>query len=298
MLRLTVSAPGGKKAEIECSDTSSFGDVKTRITEILGVPVDKQRLLCAGKERKNNNETLAAAGVTAKSKLMLMLAPGYKMPEVAPEPAASASGYASGEVPKASTEESPAKVVDSQLPLKEGSGASATPGTVRVRKGRDRYNITVTQGLHAATFGDLAQHLSTLIEVPADRLRMLCRGKEAVDADPLDTKEGTKEVGVMLLFREAFHVANDGSSWLKEESETITEVEESLAKISKRIEANLCDAETLLRLGEIGGIVATLAQGIDSVRIDEAKMADLRLLKERIKKAEEKLHELGKKHKI
>ena len=57
-------------------------------------------------------------------------------------------------------------------------------------------------------------------------------------------------------------------------------VEESLEKISKRIEANLCDAETMLRLGEIGGIVATLAQGVDSVRIDEKKMTEMKALKD------------------
>merc|ERR1712216_413820 len=206
-----------------------FGDVKARLNEILGVPVDKQRLLCAGKERKDNNEKLATAGVTAKSKLMLMLVPGYKMPEVAPQAAASASG----EAPKsaAAVEESPPKVVDSQLPAKEGSGPAATPGMVRVRKGRDRYNVTVTQGLHAATFTDLAQHLSGLIEVPADRLRMLCRGKEAANADPLGN-EGTKEVGVILLFREAFHVAADGALWLKEETEALTDVEADIEKIA------------------------------------------------------------------
>lgn len=111
MLHLTVTAPGGKKAEIDCAETSSFGDVKVRLTEILGVPVEKQRLLCAGKERKDNNEKLAAAGVTAKSKLMLMLVPGYKMPESAPQPAAGSSGYKSEEMPKPAMEESPPKVL-------------------------------------------------------------------------------------------------------------------------------------------------------------------------------------------
>lgn len=102
----------------------------------------------------------------------------------------------------------------------------------------------------------------------------------------------------MLLFREAFHVANDGALWLKEEQDSLTAVMDDLEKISKRIEANLCDAETMLRLGEMGGIVATLAQGVDSVRVDEAKLPEIRAFKERIKKAEDKLAELGKKHKF
>jgi len=82
MLKLIITAPGKHKVELECQPSDTFADVKAGVQRALGVPPDKQRLLCNGKERKDAKETLVAAGITAKSKLMLMLAPGYTMPVV------------------------------------------------------------------------------------------------------------------------------------------------------------------------------------------------------------------------
>jgi len=266
MLKLVVTAPGGRKAELECEPSATFGDVKVRIEKTLGVPLDKQKLLCNGKERKNAAETLASAGVTGKSKLMLMLTPGYQMP---PAPTAVAS---SSEEPAAAVDvvedegEAEALDLDGELPLPTGAvRLSDGAGVVHVRQGKNRYHVKVPHGLGTATFGELADYLVASLlfppGLPSAELRLIAKGKTASRSDTLAT-DATREASVMLLFREGFHLAAEGANWLRERSVELTEAEALLEKLGKRIEANFSNEETYVQLEQVAGLFSPHAAGM------------------------------------
>merc|ERR1712039_176422 len=132
-----------------------------------------------GKERKDDKETLAAAKVKTKAKLMLMLVPGYSMPAApaAPEEAAA-------EVPT-TVQEPPAQPMDveGELPAPSDAAApgygSASSATFHIRHGKSKYHIRIPQGLQTATFKDLATYLSTAFfeGVPVAEFRFVVKGK-------------------------------------------------------------------------------------------------------------------------
>ncbi|CAK0871612.1 unnamed protein product [Prorocentrum cordatum] len=296
MLKLVVTAPGKLKAELECSPDATFGDVKRQLQEKLGVPTDKQRLLCNGRERKDAGETLTGAGVGAKSKLMLMLAPGYTMPAAPPaaEDAAAPAGAAGAQAEQPTAP----KEAEGELPwpggATAGEGVSAA-GTVHVRRGRDRYHVRVPQGLAQATFGQLAEYLAGafLGGVPASELRFLAGGRTPGASDALGAP-GAAEAQVMLLFREGFHTNADSAIWLRDSRAELKEAEEVLERLGKRIEANFSNEETALKLAEVGGVVATLRQSVDSVRVFESSVAELQQFREQVIAAEAKAEALRK----
>lgn len=298
MPQLTVALPDKRKIEVDLELSATFQQVKVQIERQAGVPPEKQRLLCGGKERKNGAETLEAAGVSGKTKLMVMLVPGYTMP---PPPAAAAEGEA-GDVaaaeagPEAASSEPAAVELDGELPVPESAAAQDKPGLVHVRQGANRFHVRVPHGLAAATFGELADYLSNQMlprGIPASELRILCRGKTAEPDDVLDPK-GSSELTVMLLFREGFHVAADGANWLKEYQAELAVAEAQIERLGKRVEANFTDAEMSLRLGELGGLVSTLKQSVDSVRVSEAKLPEMREFRDRVLAADERLETIRK----
>jgi len=291
MLRLVISAPNKQKVELECQPSDTFADVKVGVEKALGVPPDKQRLLCNGKERKDAKETLAAAGVTAKSKLMLMLAPGYSM--TAAPAAAEGSGSSA---PATADPGAPAPVdVEGTLPRPEGV-TEGEPGTVLVRQGPNRYRIRVPQGLAAASFCELAEYLSAELlprGIPASELRLICRGRTVTPTDVL-LPGGGSELSVILLFRENFHAAAEGAAWLRERSAELGEAEVQIAKLRKRIEANFSDAETSVQLAEVGALVETLRQSVESVRVSDAKLPEMQHFRDRVLAADAQLEKLRK----
>mmetsp|Transcript_123058 Transcript_123058/g.244955 ORF Transcript_123058/g.244955 Transcript_123058/m.244955 type:complete len:299 (-) Transcript_123058:45-941(-) len=294
MLKLTVTAPGKHKVELECQPSDTFADVKVGVQQALGVPPDKQRLLCNGKERKDAKETLVAAGITAKSKLMLMLVPGYTMPampaadsvDVSPATASANDGVAA-----------PTPDVEGELPVPDGVVACADGAVVHVRQGSRRFHVKVPQGLAAATFGELADYLASELLVPkgtpSTELRFICRGKTAAREELLNAKGGA-ELSVMLLFAENFHLAAEGAEWLRERSAELSEAEASIEKIGKRVEANLCDAETSVRLTEVCALVETLSQSMESVRVNETLIPEMEKLRDRVLSLEATLPKLRK----
>lgn len=304
MLKLVVVAPDKRKVELDCDPSLTFQQVKEHLETQLGVPPDKQRLLCNGKERKNGAETLAAAGVGAKSKMMLMLVPGYTMP---PAPAAataddgSAAAATGGGEDGAEAADTAGVDLEGELPLPPGTEAAAAVGdagvaVVHVRQGRNRYHVRVRQGLASATFGELADCLSAHMlpaGVPASECRLICKGKTAERSDPLCAAGGA-EMTVMLLFREGFHVANEGADWLRERSAELQEAEAKIERLGKRIEANFSDQETSLRLAEVGGLVETLKQSVEIVRVRENKLEEMRAFRDRVLAADARLEVLRK----
>lgn len=292
-MKLVITAPDKRKVELELEPSATFQQVKVRIEQELGVPPDKQRLLCNGKERKNGAETLAAAGVSAKSKLMLMLAPGYSMPAPAAEAGAASEGRGTGT--PAEVEPEPV-VIEGELPLPAGAAAAESSAVVHVRQGQKRYHVRVPHGLATATFGELADYLAAELlprGVPASELRLICRGKTVERPDVLNPGGGA-ELSVMLLFREGFYVAAEGASWLRERSAELTDAEVQIERLGKRIEANFTDAETSLRLAEVGTLVETLKQSVDSVRVSEATIPEMREFRERVLAADARLEVIRK----
>lgn len=295
-MKLIITAPGGRKAEMDCEPSTTFGDVKVQLQKELGVPPEKQRLLCNGKERRDAAETLTAAGVTAKTKMMLMLAPGYSMPS--PTGAGSAGPDSSQPSEAQPTREEEAEPVDleGELPA-SGTGESSeqSPAVVHVRQGRHRYRIRVPQGLGAVTFGELADYLSSALlfppGVPSQELRFITKGKTAERSDVLDSGKA-KELSVMLLFREGFHLAAEGASWLRQRDEELKGAEAEVEKLGRRIEGNLCDAESLLRLGQVGGLVDSMLQSVESVRVREAALPEMARFRERVQALSKRLEVL------
>lgn len=264
--------------------------MKSRIEAATGVPPEKQRLLCNGRERKDGKETLGSAGVGAKSKLMLMLAPGYSMPAA---PIASASQEVAPEPEEAEAE---AVELEGELPGATGAMAQAVP-SVLVRQGRHRYKVRVPQGLKEATFGDLADFLAAQMlppGIPSSELRLISKGKTASRDEPLSDQQSCKDMSVMLLFREGFHVAAEGARWMAEKGEELAQAEARLMSLSKRVEANFSDAETSLQLTEVAGFIDTLLQSVDSVRVNSMKLPQMEELRNRAMKADERLKELRK----
>eukprot|EP00929_Paragymnodinium_shiwhaense_P115018 TRINITY_DN83609_c0_g1_i1.p1 TRINITY_DN83609_c0_g1~~TRINITY_DN83609_c0_g1_i1.p1 ORF type:complete len:302 (+),score=102.77 TRINITY_DN83609_c0_g1_i1:253-1158(+) len=297
MPQLTIAAPGGRKVEIECEDSATFGDVKARVQAALGVPVDKQRLLCSGKERKNASETLAQAGVGAKTKMMLMLAPGYKMPDPPAGEAADAAAAAPAAAapsPQAAEDAEPINA-EGELPL-NGKAPAAEAATVHVKQGKNRYHVRVPQGLAEASFGDLADYIaSSLIPggVDPSELRFLSKGKTAAREDAI-AAAGGKETTVMLLFFQNFHVAADGAIWLKDQSVELAEAEAEVEKLKKQVEANFVDVETTFRLAEVSGLLETLMQSVESVRVRKIQLPDMEKFRERVQAAQATLQEVRK----
>jgi len=263
-------------------------------------PADKQKLLCNGKERKNAAETLTAAGVKGNAKLMLMLAPGFKMPE-APASANSTSDAAGEAAADGDVEmEGAALNIDGELPLPEGFAASAdtVAGSIHVRQGRHRYHIKVPQGLTTATFGELADYLvSSLLfppGVPANELRFICKGKTAERSQPL-AAVASKEASVLLMFREGFHLAEEGATWLKERSSELEQAEVEIEKLRKRIEANFSEgAETSVRLAKVCDLIGTLKQSVEIVRVREDALPEMVKFRDRVLAADTRLEEIRK----
>ncbi|CAE6957371.1 Slc22a18 [Symbiodinium natans] len=198
------------------------GKVCFKVQRVL----QEQRLLCNGRERKDDRETLAAAGVGAKTKLMLMLVPGYAMP-APPVPVASSEVQASAPVSETAEAENAA---DAQEPVVlEGvlPGADeALPGSVLIRQGSNRYRIRVPQGLNKVTFGEIADYLAAQMlppGIPPSELRLISKGKTASRDDVLGDRDSTKEISILLLFREGFHLATEGARWMQEQAQELTE---------------------------------------------------------------------------
>eukprot|EP00930_Biecheleria_cincta_P099860 TRINITY_DN91472_c0_g1_i1.p1 TRINITY_DN91472_c0_g1~~TRINITY_DN91472_c0_g1_i1.p1 ORF type:complete len:301 (-),score=81.91 TRINITY_DN91472_c0_g1_i1:17-919(-) len=300
MLKLVVATPDKRKLELECEPSATFAEVKSKVEAATGVPPDKQRLLCNGRERKDAAETLSAAGVGAKSKLMLMLAPGYTMP---PPPGSSAPERED----KAEAAASDAPDDDGGEPLDlqgelpcPAENKAEVAGAVQVRQGRNRYRISVPQGLGQATFGQLADYLSSQMlppGIPASECRIISKGKNVAREDVLGADAG-KELSVMLMFREGFHVAVEGARWLEEKSAELAEAESAIERLAKRVEANFVDVETSMKLAEVGGVVETLTQSVDSVRVNATKLPQMRELRDRALKAAERLEGLRKRARL
>jgi ribosomal protein L40E len=56
-MQVLIRLPGGKHLPIDCDKNSSVSDLKSKITEVEGIPSDVQRLIFSAKELQNN-ETL------------------------------------------------------------------------------------------------------------------------------------------------------------------------------------------------------------------------------------------------
>lgn len=301
MLSLSIVAPNKQKVEFQCEAATTFGEVKAKVEASLGVPRDKQRLLCNGKERKDNSESLSTAGLSGKTKIMLMLVPGYTMPaadiqldqvpapmEEAPETAVDVEG----ELPAADVEASAEASTEASEEASEEGTEAGCPAWVIVRQGRNRYRVRVPMGLHRASYRELAEYLSARLlppGIPPGELRFLSKGKTAAASDPLGPV-GSGDISVMLLFREGFHTAVDGANWLNERTTELKEAELEIERLAKRVAANFADGgETSIRLAEIGALLDTLTQSVDSVRVSEAKLPQLRELRDRALRAAESL---------
>mmetsp|Transcript_113564 Transcript_113564/g.321587 ORF Transcript_113564/g.321587 Transcript_113564/m.321587 type:complete len:301 (-) Transcript_113564:68-970(-) len=294
MLQLTVVAPDKRKADIACEPSATFGDVKAKVQEAFSVPPDKQRLLCNGKERKNDGETLAAAKVSAKCKIMLMLAPGYTMPAApGPGPAPDAAGARACEPPQECAGGAPPVDAELELPLPAGAAGAAAEGMVHVRQGRNRYHVRVPHGLHAATFRDLADRIAQgfFPDVPGEELCFVCRGKRPQLSDPLGP-EGSHEVSVMLLFHGRFHKAEENSTWLRERTAELEDIELLISKLGRRIEANFSNEETAIQLAEALAVVETMVQSLDSVAVRGSVLPEMQRFRERTLAAKGRLEEL------
>lgn len=299
MLKLVVSAPGGRKAEIECQATATFGDVKARIELALGVPTVGQKLLCNGKERKNAAETLSSAGVTGKSKLMLMLAPGYQMapPSTAPAAATGEEGTASTTAgADEASMEADALDLEGELPLPAGvERRSGDCSVIHVRQGRNRYHVKVPQGLSVATYGELADYLveSLLFPpgLPSAELRLIAKGKTAERSQQL-ADDTAHETSVMLLFREGFHLAAEGTQWLRERSAELTDAEALVEKLGKQIEANFTNEEFHIQLLKVLDLIAMLKHSVEIVQVRSGTLPELARFRERVLKADARSQEL------
>ncbi|CAE7689276.1 RUB3 [Symbiodinium pilosum] len=295
MLKLTIATPDKRKVELECEASTTFAEVKQRVEAATSVPPDKQRLLCNGRERKDGKETLAAAGISAKTKMMLMLAPGYTMPEAPAAPAATVAEAPSGQ---AAEEEAQDPIeLEGTIPGAPDQAEEVKPGSVLIRQGSNRYRIRVNKGLHKVTFGEIADYLAAQMlppGIPPSELRLISKGKTASRDDVLDQSDSGKELTVMLLFREGFHLATEGARWMNEQAEELSKAEAKILSLAKRVEANFCDAETSLQLAEVAGFVETLLQSVDSVRVNATRLPAMEGLRERARKADERLQVLRK----
>merc|ERR1719491_965435 len=100
------------------------------------------------------------------------------------------------------------------------------------------------------------------------------------------------------MFREGFYVAADGANWLRDSQVELKDAEERIERIAKRVEANFSDAETSLRIAELGGVVATLKQSVESVRISEAKLPEMLEFQKRVLVADGRLEDIRKKFRL
>jgi len=226
---------------------------------------------------------------------MLMLAPGYSLPP--PKEEAAGSQAESGSLPDRS-EASECLPADTYgvLPCADVPADSGREGKVHVRHGGRRYHITVPQGLDVATFGELAEYVATSClpeKVPPRELRFIRQGKTADGTQKL-AADGSKDVSVMLLFFPNFHLAAEGGKWLEDRTKELEEAEKGIESLRRKIDGNLYDAETIMKLGEVGGLVETMKQSLESVKIREAKLPAMEQFTERVNAADESIKDLRK----
>lgn len=277
MVRLVVALPAKRKVEVECLASATFGDVKALVAKEIGLDAAGQRLLCGGKERKEDAETLAAAGITAGSnRLMLLLAPGYSMP--APTAEAIAAEALAALPPLAGPADS-----EGTLPSPPLAGAEALDMVhVCCLQGLPyrRCHVRVPQGLSRATFAELAEYLVAELElgVQSAELSFMRRGSGAKPARPTDSLGSDGEATVLAFFRRGFRAA----TWLAACTPELEEVEIEVSRLSRRVEANLADAETAVRVARAADLAEGLRQGLDDLQVIDATLPGLRGFRERV----------------
>merc|ERR1719238_1211649 len=71
-MQLFVKTLSGKTVSIECEESDKIEDVKAKIAEKEGVPVDQQRLIFAGKQL-DGQKTLQECGINEGDSLSMVL---------------------------------------------------------------------------------------------------------------------------------------------------------------------------------------------------------------------------------
>ena len=71
-MQLFVKTLAGKTVSIECEESDKIEDVKAKIEEKEGVPVDQQRLIFAGKQL-DGQKTLQEVGIDEGASLSMVL---------------------------------------------------------------------------------------------------------------------------------------------------------------------------------------------------------------------------------
>jgi len=269
--------------ELQVADKATFDEVKQLLENEFGVPVDKQRLLCGGKERKEATATLASAGLLPGTihRVMLMLVPGYTLPPL--------PSVATREHDNQATVVRTCKQLTSTLAATEAvvSSSDCLPAAVDVVCLRGlpwrHCHVTVLQGLHLATFAELGEHLVSracldLAEVMAHELLFMRRGKAMKGTDPLGAR-GTHAVSVLVDFPRGYKA----SCWLATADQEIKQIESELSRMSKQVTSNIADgAESAVRLVSLADAVEGLDRGCVVLGVGVALFPEKAKLAERL----------------
>jgi len=250
---------GKERLNVPCKLSSSFGELKSKISDLTGVPASHQKLIHKGKQPRDV-DTLQAAGVKSGDKMMLM-----KSPSAAKDTAMEEKRLLSDKRKQEAAEsqklrdEHRAGALDAPMPTPASQQQATTvvederlPGeaALLISQGKVKYKVAIGEGSRSVE--ELKQRVAKLTGVDAKFHRLIYKGKELKDkasVEELGLKDGDK---MLLLFAEGHHKAVDETALVEELKEDVTVLEGDVGKLMKKCEHGLFgddQNEISIRLG-------------------------------------------------
>ena len=288
-MKITIAGAGAKH-ELEITPEETMRSIKARLEPLAGMASAEMKLLVKGKAPPDD-VSVVTLGLSDGAKLMLMKSQQGAKKNEAPKAAGAvphwlkvgaAVDYVDGDgskhpaVVKAVHTDDPPKLyvtvalesggAERQTPAdrvfpadKAAPASSATSSTEILEAGSGPVTLTVSQGRRqftlrceaSATMADLKQLLGPLTSAESATMKLLCKGKEAVDASTVDALGLAAGGRLMLLFRARHHKQQEGAAAVASCAELLRDVrgriERTRHAITKRL---LSGGEALAALRE------------------------------------------------
>lgn len=268
----------GKTYPVEISASSTVKELKTQLETATGAPTSTQRILHKGKERADD-ERLDSAGFQQGAKVMLLFRPGFDASSIRAPPsgASDGAGAATADVGAGSAEGAAGSVAHpSDVPAVEAAGPAADTleeddgegMSVKVVGGGQTHSVRVPND---STLRDLKLRLSGLTGATREQQKLIFKGKERDDDEPLAAAGVADGAKLMLLFRESYHREADGARVVRDASLQLVELERRTRALVKKQQHRIADSsEMLAALGALDADVQGMLLDLENARLSAA----------------------------
>jgi hypothetical protein len=258
--------------------SSHVRDAKALLQALTGATPQQQKLLHKGKELKDDNATLEAAGVTDGSKAMLLFAAGFvRQSVVASGPASTACAPVAE--PAAAPSASAKRVLVDESESEDTFPLNLVCAGVT-------YGIRISAG---GTVRDAKLRAASLTGAPVAQQRLIVKGKERADAELLASLElacGAQHTArkVMILFRAGFHLEAEGATIVRSMVGKTLELEGRLDVVTRKQKHRVAGAHEMLALvGALDEDARAVLLDLENASVNPEIDAQRRELLERVK---------------